>query len=75
MTEIAEVLSRALGTPLSAPDMTEEEALAAGMPAMGASHEWLNVAGQPGRPRVREGPRHPAHQLRGVGAGAPAGHA
>ena len=50
MAEIAEVLSRVLGTPLSAPDMTEEEALAAGMPAMGASHEFLNVAGQPGRP-------------------------
>jgi uncharacterized protein YbjT (DUF2867 family) len=51
MTEIAEALSRALGTQLSAPDMTEEEALAAGMPAMGANHEWLNVAGQPGRPQ------------------------
>jgi uncharacterized protein YbjT (DUF2867 family) len=51
MTEIADVLSRALGTPLSAPDMTEEEALAAGMPAMGAAHEWLNATGQPGRPR------------------------
>ncbi|MEV4171324.1 NmrA family NAD(P)-binding protein [Nonomuraea sp. NPDC049709] len=51
MTEIAEVLSRALGTRLSAPDMTMEEALAAGMPAMGASGEWLNVAGQPGRPQ------------------------
>ena len=51
MTEIAEVLSRALGTELSAPDMTEQQALDAGMPAMGASHEWLNVAGQPGRPR------------------------
>ncbi|MHA6623032.1 NmrA family NAD(P)-binding protein [Pseudonocardia sp. DLS-67] len=51
MTEIAQVLSRALGTRLSAPDMTEEDALTAGMPAMGASHEWLNVAGQPGRPR------------------------
>jgi uncharacterized protein YbjT (DUF2867 family) len=51
MTEIAAVLSRALGTPLPAPDMTEEDALAAGMPAMGASHEWLNVTGQPGRPR------------------------
>lgn len=51
MTEIAEVLSRALGTQLSAPDMTEEAALAAGMPAMGATHEWLNVAGQPGRPQ------------------------
>ncbi|GLY76914.1 NmrA/HSCARG family protein [Actinoallomurus iriomotensis] len=50
MKEIAEVLSRALGTRLTAPDMTEEEALAAGMPAMGATHEWLNVAGQPGRP-------------------------
>ncbi|MEU6721138.1 NmrA/HSCARG family protein [Nonomuraea sp. NPDC046802] len=51
MKEIAAVLSRALGTPLSAPDMTEEQALAAGMPAMGASHEWLNVAGQPARPQ------------------------
>ncbi|OZM81826.1 NmrA/HSCARG family protein [Pseudonocardia sp. MH-G8] len=51
MTEIAEVLTRALGRPVSAPDMTEEEALAAGMPPMGASHEWLNVAGQPGRPQ------------------------
>ncbi|MCP2166276.1 hypothetical protein [Goodfellowiella coeruleoviolacea] len=30
--------------------MTEAEALAAGMPAMGASHEWLNVVGQPARP-------------------------
>ncbi|WP_423465143.1 NmrA family NAD(P)-binding protein [Promicromonospora sp. MS192] len=50
MTQVAETLSRVLGTPLSAPDMTEEEALAAGMPAMGASLEWLNVAGQPGRP-------------------------
>ncbi|MDI5980552.1 NmrA/HSCARG family protein [Amycolatopsis magusensis] len=50
MTEIADVLSRVLGTPLSAPEMTEEEAFAAGMPGMGASHEWLNVAGQPARP-------------------------
>jgi uncharacterized protein YbjT (DUF2867 family) len=50
MTEIAEILSRALGTRLSAPDMTEEEALAAGMPGMGASHEWLNAHGQPARP-------------------------
>ncbi|GGK84555.1 NmrA family NAD(P)-binding protein [Streptomyces flaveus] len=51
MTEIAEVLSRALGTQLSAPSMTEEEALAAGMPAYAASYEWLNVAGQPARPQ------------------------
>ena len=50
MREIAEVLSDALGTPLSAPEMTEEQALAAGMPQMGAGHEWLNVAGQPARP-------------------------
>jgi uncharacterized protein YbjT (DUF2867 family) len=51
MTEIAEVLSRVLGTHLPAPDMTEVEAVAAGMPAMGASHEWMNAVGQPGRPR------------------------
>jgi uncharacterized protein YbjT (DUF2867 family) len=50
MTQIAEVLSGALGVPLAAPDMNEAEALAAGMPPMGASHEWLNVAGQPARP-------------------------
>ena len=51
MTEIAEVLSRALGTQLSAPDMTEQEAIAAGMPGMGASHAWVNAVGQPGRPQ------------------------
>ncbi|RDI54473.1 NmrA/HSCARG family protein [Nocardia mexicana] len=51
MTEIAEVLSRTLGTHLPAPDMTEEQAFAAGMPAMGVALEWLNVAGQPGRPQ------------------------
>ncbi|NBE93250.1 NmrA/HSCARG family protein [Nonomuraea sp. KC401] len=50
MTEIAAILSRALGTPLSAPDMTEEQALAAGMPAMGVSHKWLNASGSPARP-------------------------
>lgn len=50
MTEIAEVLSEALGTPLSAPDMTEEQAVAAGMPPMGASHAFMNVEGQPARP-------------------------
>ncbi|AZM45832.1 NmrA family protein [Streptomyces sp. WAC 06738] len=51
MTEIAGVLSRVLGTHLPAPDMTAEQALAAGMPPMGVTHEWLNTAGQPGRPR------------------------
>ncbi|GAA2728490.1 NmrA family NAD(P)-binding protein [Actinocorallia aurantiaca] len=50
MNDIAEILSRSLGTELTAPDMTLEEATAAGMPAMGAGHEWLNVAGQPARP-------------------------
>ncbi|MFI6761698.1 NmrA/HSCARG family protein [Micromonospora sp. NPDC050417] len=51
MTEIAEVLSRALGTHLSAPNMTVEEAIAAGMPPMGASHEWMNAVPQPGLPK------------------------
>ncbi|MER7013105.1 NmrA family NAD(P)-binding protein [Saccharopolyspora sp. NPDC000359] len=55
MREVAEVLSRALGTPLRAPDMTQEQAVAAGMPPMGAGHEWLNVAGQPGRPEHARG--------------------
>ncbi|WP_238005535.1 NmrA family NAD(P)-binding protein [Dactylosporangium sp. AC04546] len=51
MTEIAEILSRALGVPLTAPDMTEQEALAAGMPPYAAlSMELMNVAGQPARP-------------------------
>lgn len=50
MTEIAEVLSKALDTPLTAPDMTEEQAMAAGMPPMGASHAFMNVEGQPARP-------------------------
>ncbi|MET7706458.1 NmrA/HSCARG family protein [Micromonospora sp. NPDC005413] len=51
MTDIAAVLSRALGTKLTAPDMTEEEAVAAGMPVWaGTSHEFMHVAGQPARP-------------------------
>ncbi|OXR45851.1 NAD(P)H azoreductase [Nocardia cerradoensis] len=50
MTEIAATLSRALGIPLEAPNMTVAQAVAAGMPPMGAALEWLNVAGQPGRP-------------------------
>ncbi|WP_024804691.1 NmrA/HSCARG family protein [Nocardia sp. BMG51109] len=54
MTEIADILSHALGTPLSAPDMTEQQATAAGMPPMGAAHEWLNVAGQPARPQYAQ---------------------
>lgn len=50
MFQIAEILSGVLGRTLSAPDMTEAEAVAAGMPPMGASLEWMNVAGQPARP-------------------------
>lgn len=51
MTAIAETLSRALGVPLTAPDMTEEQARAAGMGDMGATHEFMEVVGQPARPR------------------------
>ncbi|GAA0233406.1 NmrA/HSCARG family protein [Cryptosporangium japonicum] len=51
MTEIAAVLSRAVGVPFTAPDLTEAEALDAGMPPYaGLSHELLNEAGQPARP-------------------------
>lgn len=50
MAEIVEVLSRALGRPLSVPRMSVEEAVAAGMPPMGASSEWMNVREQPARP-------------------------
>lgn len=52
MTQIAGVLSRALGTTLTAPDLTEAEAVAAGMPVWaGVSHERINVTGQPADPR------------------------
>ncbi|MFE5242456.1 MULTISPECIES: NmrA family NAD(P)-binding protein [unclassified Streptomyces] len=51
MTEIAKILSDALGVPLTAPDMTEEQARAAGMGDMGATHEFMEVVGQPARPR------------------------
>lgn len=50
MTEIAAVLARVLDAPLTAPDMTIEQALAAGLPGMGAGHDFLNVVGQPARP-------------------------
>lgn len=39
--------------------MTAEQALAAGMPPMGVTHEWLNTAGQPGRPRYATEPGIP----------------
>ncbi|MEU7694398.1 NmrA/HSCARG family protein [Microbispora sp. SCL1-1] len=50
MKEIAAVLSRALGVPLEAPDMTLEQAKAAGMPDMGIAHAYMNVRTQPARP-------------------------
>ncbi|BCY10213.1 NmrA/HSCARG family protein [Actinoplanes sp. L3-i22] len=51
MTEIAAVLSKALGVPLTAPDMTEREALAAGAPAYSVlPMELMNIVGQPARP-------------------------
>ncbi|MEW2167181.1 NmrA/HSCARG family protein [Streptomyces sp. NPDC007084] len=50
MTEIAQVLSRALGVELTAPDMTEAEATAAGMPSMGFGQSHINEHSQPARP-------------------------
>ncbi|MEU0539772.1 NmrA/HSCARG family protein [Nocardia sp. NPDC005978] len=50
MTDIAEILTRTLGIHLTAPDMTEQQAAAAGM-AFATAHEWLNVVGQPARPQ------------------------
>lgn len=50
MTEIARVLTHALGRSLEAPDMTLEEALAAGLTPAGATHDWMNAFPQPGRP-------------------------
>ncbi|MFF9490126.1 NmrA family NAD(P)-binding protein [Streptomyces sp. NPDC014676] len=51
MTRIAEILTRVPGVPLSAPGTTETEAIAAGMPPMGAAHELYDVVGQPARPQ------------------------
>jgi uncharacterized protein YbjT (DUF2867 family) len=56
MTEIAEVLSRALGAPLTAPDMTEEQARAAGMGDTGATHDFMEVVGRPARPQFARAP-------------------
>lgn len=50
MTAIAEILSRALGVELTAPDMTAKEAVAAGAPAYSVRHEWQNEVGHPARP-------------------------
>ncbi|WP_406138842.1 NmrA family NAD(P)-binding protein [Streptomyces sp. NBC_01089] len=50
MAEIADILSRSLGAGLTAPDMTEEEASAAGMPGMGFAQAHINEHAQPARP-------------------------
>ncbi|MFE4360320.1 NmrA family NAD(P)-binding protein [Kitasatospora sp. NPDC056800] len=50
MADIATVLSRVLGTALTAPDMTEAQAGAAGMPAMGLAQASINDLPQPARP-------------------------
>src|SRR3954469_18254343 len=50
MTRVAEVLSRALGVELTAPDMTAEEAVAAGAPAFAVRHEWQTEVGHPAHP-------------------------
>ncbi|MFD3520195.1 NmrA/HSCARG family protein [Streptomyces sp. NPDC058653] len=51
MTDIAEILSRELGTELTAPDMTKDEAVAAGMPDMGFGQAHINEHPQPARPQ------------------------
>ncbi|SDG05038.1 Uncharacterized conserved protein YbjT, contains NAD(P)-binding and DUF2867 domains [Sinosporangium album] len=51
MREIAANLAKALKADLTAPDLTEEEALAKGMPVWaGVSHEHTGTFGQPARP-------------------------
>ncbi|MER5278926.1 NmrA family NAD(P)-binding protein [Streptomyces sp. NPDC002809] len=50
MEQIAQTLSAAWGVPVTAPSMSLEEALDAGMPAWGAGHEWNNAVLQPARP-------------------------
>ncbi|WP_433341019.1 SDR family oxidoreductase [Streptomyces sp. CA-253872] len=52
MTRIAETLSALWNTPVTAPTMTIEEALAAGMPAWGAGHVMNNAATQPAHPEA-----------------------
>ncbi|WP_031511885.1 NmrA family NAD(P)-binding protein [Streptomyces sp. NRRL F-5123] len=48
--QIAQTLSAAWGVPVTAPSMSLEEALDAGMPTWGAGHEWNNAVLQPARP-------------------------
>ncbi|MBC3984845.1 NmrA family NAD(P)-binding protein [Streptomyces sp. AC536] len=50
VAEIARVLSQRLGVELAVPDLTEEEATAAGMPDAGFGQAILNEHPQPARP-------------------------
>ena len=50
MTQIAEVLSRAYGVELTAPDMTPEQAVAAGAFPFAVQNDWQNEIGHPARP-------------------------
>ncbi|MGC9376579.1 NmrA/HSCARG family protein [Streptomyces sp. MH13] len=50
MEQVAQTLSAAWGVPVTAPSMSLEEALDAGMPTWGAGHEWNNAVLQPARP-------------------------
>ncbi|MFF8763545.1 NmrA family NAD(P)-binding protein [Nocardiopsis dassonvillei] len=50
MAEITRVLSEVLGLRLEVPDMTLEEASAAGLHPTGAGHDWMNAVPQVGRP-------------------------
>lgn len=54
MTDIAKVLSRNLGAELTAPDLTKEEATAAGMPDMGFGQSHINEYPQPARPEFAQ---------------------
>ncbi|MER5880075.1 NmrA family NAD(P)-binding protein [Streptomyces sp. NPDC001910] len=50
MTDVAAILSRILGSEVTAPDMTADEATAAGMPDMGFGQAHINDHPQPARP-------------------------
>ena len=76
VTEIAEVLTRGLGVPLSALDMTMEEAAEPECRRWVPGHELHEVVGQPARPQDTRGIGIPltgfeervrrVHELRGV---------
>ena len=54
VAEVTEILSGVLGVELALPPMSLEEALAAGMSPMGASHTYLNEVGAPARPEFAQ---------------------